>query len=512
MNIDAPHPEYLKNQSKWSRCRDTIEGEDAVKAGTVAYLPRLGEQAADEYNAYKTRASFFNATSRTLDSFVGMVFAQDPEVECPSSLAPFLADATLAGESFYDYQKHVLREVVSVGRGGTLVEMSDEEQRPFAVFYRAEEILNWDTVRVGGRTVLSKVVLKEVCQSHEVVQHSPVDAQGGVAQVDHSSVTGPAKQTQNAGEPQKELQRIRVLKLVLNPDGDGGQYEVETWVKVDERTGFQLNDTVVPTRRKKPLPLIPFVFHGPNNSKPAVDKPPLVDIADVNLSHYRTSADLEHGRHWTGLPTPVITGIEKQPITFGSHTVITSSNPDTKAFFMEFQGAGLTALDKAIEQKEHQMAVLGARMLDTPKRAAEAADTMRMKQTGEQASLSQVAYSLSESLKQVLVWALFWWSAADTKLEDAAKAVEVELNADFAPASMDAATITALVNACLQGKLSTESLLTAFKRAEIIGGAKTVEDELADIEAEGPPPPQGDPLPLPTKKKGKKAAPETTEE
>ena len=45
----------------WSRARDVLAGEDAVKAGGERYLTRLDSQTDEEYFAYRNRASFFNA-------------------------------------------------------------------------------------------------------------------------------------------------------------------------------------------------------------------------------------------------------------------------------------------------------------------------------------------------------------------------------------------------------------------------------------------------------------------
>ena len=47
----------------WIRARDLLAGEDAVKAAGAKYLPRLEAQTDDEYEAYKSRACFFNGCS-----------------------------------------------------------------------------------------------------------------------------------------------------------------------------------------------------------------------------------------------------------------------------------------------------------------------------------------------------------------------------------------------------------------------------------------------------------------
>ena len=71
--MDSTHFEYDANANACLRARDVFAGEDAVKAAGVRYLPRLDSQSDDEYDAYKERASFFNAMARTADGFVGLV-------------------------------------------------------------------------------------------------------------------------------------------------------------------------------------------------------------------------------------------------------------------------------------------------------------------------------------------------------------------------------------------------------------------------------------------------------
>jgi hypothetical protein len=51
----------------------SFAGEDAVKAAGVKYLPRLDDQSDDDYDAYRMRGSFFNATARTGEGFVPRV-------------------------------------------------------------------------------------------------------------------------------------------------------------------------------------------------------------------------------------------------------------------------------------------------------------------------------------------------------------------------------------------------------------------------------------------------------
>ena len=54
---------------------------------------------------------------------------------------------------------------------------------------------------------------------------------------------------------------------------------------------------------------IPFIFCGALNNSPDVDKSPVYDIAEVNIAHYRNSADYEESCFIAGQATPVLTGL-----------------------------------------------------------------------------------------------------------------------------------------------------------------------------------------------------------
>lgn len=202
MRVNARHPDYDASAAAWVRARDVIAGEDAVKAAGEKYLPKLDSQSADEYLAYKMRASFFNAAARTAEGFVGLLFRRDPAVRLPdrsagvgAALAGSVDDLDLLGTSLAAYAKNVVQEVVSVGRCGTLVDWENEgEQRAYAALYPAEQILNWRTARVNGWNVPVLIGLRE---SVEVVGADDFDT--------------------------KAMEQIRVLKLNQTGGGVGAR-------------------------------------------------------------------------------------------------------------------------------------------------------------------------------------------------------------------------------------------------------------------------------------------------
>jgi len=67
------------------------------------------------------------------------------------ALRVFAEDADLMGTSLYTYSQHVVAEVITVGRAGTLVDWESEgEQRAYVVRYSAEQVLNWRVERCSG--------------------------------------------------------------------------------------------------------------------------------------------------------------------------------------------------------------------------------------------------------------------------------------------------------------------------------------------------------------------------
>ncbi len=357
------------------------------------------------YLAYRNRAAFFNATCRTAEGYSGLIFRRPPLIKAPEgnsgvgkALAEFVNDADMLGTSFYGYAKNVANEVIGVGRAGTLMDWEGEfENRVYASRYTAEQIINWNVERVNGRNVPTLIVLREsVCRW------------GTGAGAD-------------AFVPET-VDQIRVLKLVA---GDavadaGGRREyhcqVDVWQdlpvgpragqKQGTKTEWQLVETRTPLRLGKPLPLIPFVFHGPRHSRPDVDRLPLSDIIAVNLDHYRLDADYKHGLHFTALPTAWVSGFDKgSSLRIGSSTAWVSETPGAAAGFLEFTGQGLTTFERAMDRDERLMAVLGSRMLEDQKRLAETATAIELRQAGENTVLANIATSVSESLTQVLRWA-----------------------------------------------------------------------------------------------------------
>ena len=448
MSVDTKHKEFNEYYEIWERCEHASEGQDEIHECGVKYLPRLSGQNDAEYYAYKQRALYFNATARTVDGLTGMLFMKPETIEAPAAMDSIIADVTMGGLSLHQFAEMISEEVITVGRCGvlvdyppivnavTLAQAQAQGARPYATMYDAESIINWKTGRINNVEQLTLVVLEE---ENEI----PVD------------------EFETKCEPQ-----WRVLDL-----GDGA-YRQRVFRK-DKRGEFILVDEIYPQINGRVINKIPFEFFGVRDNTPCVDKPPLLDLVDVNLSHYRTTADYEHGLHFTGLPTPVVTGYysddKSASLRIGSGTAWLLPDPQSKAFYLEFTGQGLGELREALRAKETMMATLGARILAPEKRAAEAAQTANIHRSSENSVLASIAKSISVGLTHVMEWLRDWSNITGE--------VKVELNRDFIPNSMTAQDVDVLVKSWQAGAISANVLFENLVAGDIISQETSFDDE-----------------------------------
>jgi hypothetical protein len=445
-------------EAPWPRCRDAVAGSDTIKAKEEIYLPRLSGQTIyvqdgrriDQYRNYLQRALWYNATARTLQGLIGALFRKAPVFDVPAVVREHLGDITGQGVPATAFAQMIGEEVLTTGRYGVLVDIDPDDQvapRPWWIGYQAEQITNWRTQIIGGQQVLTLVVLKETI---EVLND-------------------------DIFEIETETQ-YRVLSL----DADG-MYRIDLWRQADTRSDhWTSRETFQPAIRGSRLNYIPFVFFAPSSLRPAIEKPPLLDLVDINLSHYRSSADLEHGRHFCGLPTAWVAGFPVDTtLMIGSETAWVSSETNARAGFLEFTGQGLGALEKALEEKEAKMAAVGARLLEAPRLGVESAETIRLRTAGEHNFLQTTASTLSMGLTKLLQFHAAWM-----RMDNAL--VTAKVNDDFIDARLLPAEREALIKEVQAGLMSWSTYYWNMQRAEMYPPDRTEEEEKALIEADQP--------------------------
>lgn len=457
MPVNTPTREYVANIDLWQRCRDAYEGSDAVKAQGQKYLPPLDSHRtnARAYNEYLLRALYFNAMGRTVNGLAGSIFQKPPLWTMSKAAEECVTDVTLTGVPAEMFALRTTRNILITGRWGILVDMATEStdnkepSRPYFVGYRGEDIINWITTSFGGDQRVTMVVLREYEEEPD-----PTD----------EFVRKPSEQ-------------YRVLRLVKD------KYTQEVWKKMPNSEIFVRGKVFTPERRGEPLDFIPFVFMSGISIEPTIEKPPLIDLVDVNLSHYRTMADLEHGRHYTALPTPWVSGAIKGDTGTGDLSIGSGVawmlDQGGQAGMLEFSGAGLGSLVTADQEKRKMMATLGARLLEDIG-GAETATAISMRHSGDHATLRTIAAVLEQGLSKALKW-MDWWMGTEATPDEVES--EIKLNKDFFAAKADPTTISTALMALQAEQISYQTFYNILSEGGWSREGVDADQERADIDA-----------------------------
>ncbi|MCG3774036.1 MAG: hypothetical protein JW395_0853 [Nitrospira sp.] len=423
--VTTQHEEYKELAPRWKRCRDAVAGSDAIKKAGIEYLPMLDSHHANplKYTEFKQRALFYNAAGRTVAGLAGGIFQKAPTVsEVDEKTLEHTKDVTLNGEPLESFALKTTQEYLTTGRYGILVDMASEEaveSRPYWVGYRAEDIINWRFNKMGGDQELVLVVLREGTYNLNVVDEFEA----------------------------KPVTQFRVLRLT--PEG---VYTQQVYTQEEQKAGdteikYAAGPVLIPTRRAVPLDFIPFALPW------AVNTPPILDLVDINIAHYRGGADLKHGLHFTALPTPWVSGQSgdnSKPLHIGSGTAW-SLEKDGKAGMLEFTGKGLEAIRTDLQDMQKMMATLGARLLEEVPSNRETALSVSMRHGSDYATLRTMA----QIVEQQLSWALKvhqWWVGNEALVSNMRG--NLELNKTFFDQHITADELRALLLALQSNSIS----------------------------------------------------------
>lgn len=469
VSLTMPHATYAEAWNRWSLMRDILEGEDVIKERGTTYLPQPNGMTSDEYSAYKERASFIGYVARALDAMLGLVGRRKAALVCPEDVESLRADVTLTGVSLDSFALSCMAENLSVGRVGILVDypvtpeepmvLSDVEAaglRPYFVLYKAEDILDWRESRVGNRRVLTYLKLQETFEE-------------------------PFDETQQGAYLTRESTRVRLLKLT----SQGCRYEVYSINEMNDGSGktkevLEAAGTIY--RAGKPLMYIPFFPVGPMKNTMAVQRPPLLDAAFINIHHYQASADRNHAVHWADVPTPVLIGQlqskDGQPVSsikLGPTSAINlSEGGDAK--FLEMLGHGITPTKELMNEYVEALSVMANKIMATDTRSAEAAETAAIHRSGEQAILATMANNVSMAITSALR------CAADFMEIPFDEEVTFRLPTDYLPGTLDSQTFIALIGALQNREISPEEFFEALIAGEVIRPDKTYAQHKEEID------------------------------
>lgn len=435
--------------------RDLSEGQEIIQAEEQAYLPKAPGEEDINYSDRLARSVFFNAFGRTVEGLTGLIFRKDPKLgdDVPEQIVEAWENVDLAGTHGDVFLRDIEADALTVGHAAILVEFPDvgdnppdrkeerENVRPYLVPIRKENIMSWRETIEDGRIILQQIVLREFTEA-------PVGAYG-VARVVSYRVL---ERTVVDDVPVVTWETMRVSKQNAVIPIAEGTYVNQVEIPISE----------VPTSGRKAL---------------FVSRPPLVDVAYLNVAHYQMWSDYAWSIHKTNVPIFVVTG--ESNLDEDGNTVVTvlgGNNalwlPDVqaKAQYVSHSGDALESSKTALDDLKSEMGTLGLAMLSPQKRSAETAEAKRLDKSTSDSALSVTARGLQDCVERVLG---FW--ARYLKIDSGGGSIEI--NRDFEGLLMEASVMTAyatLVNAGFPPRM----VLDALKR-----GGRILEDtDLDELE------------------------------
>jgi hypothetical protein len=462
--------DYNFNYPIWKLLRDFYAGEHVVKAKQTLYLRQLSiHTTPKEYEAYLSRAYFYNATRRTHAGLIGSLMRKPPEVQLSPGFNYDLDSVTRDGKSLHQFITQISSEVILIGRYGVLADLPTSPDnlgttRPYLCGYPAESIPFWRTITHNGRTIIDRIVLME-----EEIVYDDISTKSQtiyrVLRLDLDPTTGDLVYSQEIHRPAVPLDNS-----LANPNRS-----LDSLPTLSER--------IVPTVQGRTLNYIPFVFFSPVDLGTGIHQSPIYDIAMINKAHYESTALLEHGRFYAGMPTYYIIGDQQdalgelgaelgaaQPMKVGPST-IWSLPKDAKAGLLEFTGHGLTYLENAVESKQVQMQSLGGRLIAAQKRAAGlSSEAFSLMETGDEATLLSIAYAVGDGTSKLLNY------LADLSNVPNPTGCKVEMNKEFVRTELSAREIRSIQALYERRLIPLDVLYYTLREVGIIPQEYSLED------------------------------------
>ena len=192
----------------------------------------------------------------------------------------------------------------------------------------------------------------------------------------------------------------------LEHDGDDYQWTFQKYD--DNEEPIEDAPTSMLDANGRTLNRIEFHFDGAENNKPDVDRAPLSAIVDINLSHYRNSADEEALNHTHAQPNLHIdTGTSQTSERF------TKANPngivnggavitDNGGTIQYAQISADSSISNLIESKEARAEKLGANFAGDGKSKDVTAEAARINAAFTTSTLSTCVDNVSEAMEAAL--------------------------------------------------------------------------------------------------------------
>lgn len=418
------HPDYKKLEHKYDICEDAFEGE------VREYVPPLVNQSKKQYEAYVSRAAYFNMVEKTVTAVCGAL-TRKPYVLNGYTEFPSTEDGN--GTTFIQEN---YRDILLGARTALLVDVG-EDGRSRIINYDADDIINW----YGNGTKPGDYVVIE----EETIVLNP-------------------------DNPFEQMEECKWRELYID---DQGFYAVRLWSKSAKGTysAEELEPMLVNGGR---ISYIPLWVATPFDNSWEVYNPPLFTQSSLNIQHFKQATDLAHYAHFMALPTFTIIGDlytytdnngnqSQSQILMGSTEQALHLTAGSQAQYTEVSGASFTMLQNEMKNTEERVYIAGSRLL-TAKKGVESAEALQLRSGSESAVLDTIMHSFEAALNGALELC--------GQIDNVPNA-SIELNRDFTAQTLDPQVTKSLLELYTAGTITLDQLLSELYSNEVVKPTET---------------------------------------
>jgi hypothetical protein len=432
-----------------------MAGTDAMRKAGVRLLPKAPAESLDAYNYRLAVSVLYNGMRRTVETLAGKPLAEPLKFgdNVPQQIQDWCDDVDLQGRDLHAFAhavfvqaiadgiSHMLVEYPTTTIGATLAEKRTTGARPYFLHLKHDQILGWKSERISGVETLIELRFKE-------------------------TVTEP--------KGRWLVQQVEQIRVLMRDAW-------ETYRK-DAQGNWALHENGAVT-----LGAIPLATVYTDRCGYMQARPPLLDLAHLNVEHWQSSSDQSNILHIARVPILFASGFTPEKLVIGAGSAVTNDDPTATLQYVEHTGAAIDAGRLSIKDIEERMSLMGAQLL--VKKPGTRTATEKAIDTAEaNSALSLMARNLEDSLEYALQFMADW--------EQLGPAGEVELTGEIG--GIDDMEIEGLMKARELGLLSAETVFHEMQRRGLIADDIEWEEEAARLAAEPKPDEEADAtLPLP---------------
>src|SRR5574337_260530 len=435
----------------WQLAAALLGGTRAMREAGTIYLPKWPKETEDAYQARLSVSVLFPAYRRAVQVLASKPFSRPLTLseDMSSKVRSWCDNIDLQHRNLHAFSSEAMELTLSYGLGGILVDYPRRPQelpntaaaeanaalRPYWVLIKPHQILGWRAAR-GEDNIWRLTQLRLLEEVEE-----PDGIWGTVV-----------------------LQQVRVLMP--------GSFEIH---RKDAKGEWALYEG--PT--KTTLDEIPFVpLYGEQLGFMAA-RPPLIEIAHMNVAHWQSASDQQNILHVARVPILAVSGVDdaKWELGVGTSSAVKLPNENSKLMYVEHTGSAIGAGQKDLDAIEERMRQAGAELLVIQPGRLTATQIIAENSIGI-CVLQQIAQNLQDALNRALEITAEWVNDP--------KPGTVTLFTDFAAASLAEASAQLVLQTNQAGKISDETLFAELQRRGVITTAHTWADEKTRLQTQLP--------------------------